>query len=320
MFFLNGHGETGKMFVYNTICAKLCSEGKIILCVSSSGISALLIHGGQTAYSIFKIPIDGLTKGLMCNISKHSSHADLLHSTVAIIWHEIGAQLWHAVEAVDCTLCDICSDDQPFAGITTILGGDFLQTLPVVLKGSCEDIIDATIHQSDLLQNVEILFLHQNMCIDQGSADAHQCSQWLLEIGHGRNVTDDGQVCVPEHMRVNSVESLIGSIYPTINSNSPPPPEYFLNCMILALRNADVSDLNLQILDRMFGDVQQYISADDMICEAGADTEDDEPIPVKFLQSINFSSLPPGELLRLDSLLSFFTTCHHPRVSVMELT
>jgi hypothetical protein len=33
-----------------------------------------------------------------------------------------------------------------------------------------------------------------------------------------------------------------------------------------------------------------------MICEAGADPEDDENIPVEFLQSVNSSSLPPGEL------------------------
>ena len=46
----------------------------------------------------------------------------------------------------------------------------------------------------------------------------------------------------------------------------------------------------------MSGDVQQYISADDMIREVGADPEDDEDIPVEFLQSVNSSSLPPGEL------------------------
>ena len=46
----------------------------------------------------------------------------------------------------------------------------------------------------------------------------------------------------------------------------------------------------------MSGDVQQYVSANEMICEAGADPKDDEHIPVKFLWSINSSSLPPGEL------------------------
>lgn len=62
VFFLNGQGGSGKTYVYNTICAKLQSEGMIILCVSSSGISALLIHGGRTAHSVFKIPIDNLTE------------------------------------------------------------------------------------------------------------------------------------------------------------------------------------------------------------------------------------------------------------------
>jgi hypothetical protein len=46
----------------------------------------------------------------------------------------------------------------------------------------------------------------------------------------------------------------------------------------------------------MYGDVQQYISADNMIGEIGADPKDDEHILVEFLQSVNSSSLPPGEL------------------------
>ena len=66
--------------------------------------------------------------------------------------------------------------------------------------------------------------------------------------------------------------------------------------MILAPRNSDVGELNQWILDRMSGDVQQYISADDMICEVGADPEHDEDIPVEFLRSVNSSSLPPGEV------------------------
>jgi len=214
----------------------------------------------------------------------------------AIIWDKIGTQHRYAVDAVDQTLCDICNDDQPFAGIIAVLGGDFLQTLPVVPKGSCEDIVDATVQQSHLWQNTEILFLRQNMHLDQASANVQQFSQWLLNVGHGRNLVNNSQIHLPEHMRVDDVGLLIDSIYPDVNSNPPPPPDYFLNQMILAPQNADVGELNQQILDRMSGDVQQYISADDMLCEVGADPEDDEHIPVKFLHSINSSSLPPGEL------------------------
>ena len=184
IFFLHGSGGTGKTFVYNTICAKLRSEGIIILCVSSSGISALLIHGGQTAHSTFKIPIDQLGKDSICNILKNSLCANLLRLTKAIIWDEIGAQHRHAVEAVDRTLHDICNDELPFAGITIALGGDFLQTLPVVPKGSREDIVNASIQRSHLWEHVELLYLHQNMRLDRGSADAQQFAQWLLEVGH----------------------------------------------------------------------------------------------------------------------------------------
>ena len=121
VFFLNGQGGSGKTYMYNTICAKLWSEGLIILCMSSSGISALLIRGGRTAHSVFKTPIDNLTEMSMCHISKNTPHTDLMCSVKAIIWDEVGAQHRYTVEAVDRTLWDICSDNWPFGGITVIL-------------------------------------------------------------------------------------------------------------------------------------------------------------------------------------------------------
>ena len=132
LFFLHGPGGTGKTFVYNTVCAKLCSNGAIVLCVSSSGISALLLQGGRTAHSMFKIPVENLHKESFCGIPKTSQCADLLRAIQAIIWDEVGAQHRHAIEASDRTLQDIRDDQRPFGGITVVLGGDFLQTLPVV--------------------------------------------------------------------------------------------------------------------------------------------------------------------------------------------
>jgi hypothetical protein len=296
LFFLNGPGGTGKTFVYNTICAKLRSEGMIILCVSSSGISALLIQGGRTAHSVFKIPIDGLDERSSCSIQKNGQRADLIRATRAIIWDEVGAQHRHAVEAVDRTLRDICSNPWPFGGITVVLGGDFLQTLPVVPRGSREDIVDATIQHSVLWENFEVLRLHQNMRLEQGDVAAQEFARWLLEVGHGQNMNANSQIRFPDGMRVDNLDSLIASIYPGIDSIPPPPPDYFLNQMILAPRNADVGDINQKILECMSGEMRQYISADDIIREAGADPLDDDPIPNEFLCSVHSSSLPPGEL------------------------
>ena len=123
---------------------------------------------------MFKIPIDGLDERSSCSIQKNSQRADLIHATMAIIWDEIGAQHHHAVEAVDHTLHDICSNPHPFGGITVVLGGDFLQMLPVVPRGSCEDIVDATIQHSALWEHAKVLRLHQNMRLDQGDVDAQE--------------------------------------------------------------------------------------------------------------------------------------------------
>ena len=67
MFMINGHGGTGKTFLYNkVICSKLRGDGVIVLCTASSGIAALLLPGGCTAHSMFKIPIDLLSESVCC--------------------------------------------------------------------------------------------------------------------------------------------------------------------------------------------------------------------------------------------------------------
>jgi hypothetical protein len=104
LFFLNRPGGTGKTFVYNTVCPRLRSQRKIVLCVSSSGISSLLLHGGRMAYSLFKIPVHDLNGQSTCRISKDSDRAKLMQVTDLIIWDEIGAQHCHAVEVVERTL------------------------------------------------------------------------------------------------------------------------------------------------------------------------------------------------------------------------
>jgi hypothetical protein len=93
--------------VYNTICNKLRGDGLIVLVVASGGIAALLIAGGRTAHSMFKIPIENLTEESLCNFPKNSKRADLLRRASLIIWDEVGMQHRHAVEAFERTMRDI---------------------------------------------------------------------------------------------------------------------------------------------------------------------------------------------------------------------
>jgi PIF1-like helicase len=58
VFFIDGPGGTEKTFVYNTLLSYVRSTGNIALAVASSGIAALLLDGGRTAHSRFKIPLN----------------------------------------------------------------------------------------------------------------------------------------------------------------------------------------------------------------------------------------------------------------------
>lgn len=294
LFFLSGPGGTGKTYVYNTVCARAHGNGRIVLCVASSGIAALLLPGGRTAHSMFKIPVEGLNHESVCSINKESQLADLIRLADAVVWDEITLQHKHVFEATDRTFRDICNDDRPFGGRTVIFGGDFQQILPVVVRGSREDIVGACLQRSTLWEHIEILRLTQNMRLrnDPSSADF---AQWLLDVGHGRNSDDDGKVKLPASMKIANIDALMDFIYPDIETTPPPPPEYFAKRSILSARNTDVDEINAQILARMSGVERVYVSADSVLDTNG--TEDpDTDIPPEFLRSIQSSELPPGEL------------------------
>jgi len=67
MFFLYGYGGTGKTFMWRTISSALRSKRKIVLTVASSGIASLLLPGGRTTHSKFRIPIPTMENSI-CNI------------------------------------------------------------------------------------------------------------------------------------------------------------------------------------------------------------------------------------------------------------
>ena len=77
-FFIDGPGGTGKTFPYNTILAKVRSQGQIALAMASSGIAALLLQGGRTVHSRLKVPIP-VNELSVCNISKQSALAKLIN-------------------------------------------------------------------------------------------------------------------------------------------------------------------------------------------------------------------------------------------------
>lgn len=165
---MSGHGGTGKTFLWNSIISRIRSEGKIVLVVASSGVAALLLPGGCTAHSRFRIPLDIDDRGL-CNIHRRTMLGDLIRKAALILWDESPMTHRRCFQALDHTLRGILSLDNainadiPFGGKPVILGGDFRQVLPVVQGGSRAETIAASLIKSPLWKHVQILQLTVNM-------------------------------------------------------------------------------------------------------------------------------------------------------------
>jgi DNA transposition AAA+ family ATPase len=130
LFFVYGSGGTGKTFVWTTLLSHLRGQGKIVLVVASSGITSLLLLGGRTAHSRFKILID-LHNDSTCNITQQMKVAKLVRKANLIIRDEAPMMHRRAFEAVDRTLRDLMQLDDAqatekiFGGKIVVLGGDF---------------------------------------------------------------------------------------------------------------------------------------------------------------------------------------------------
>ena len=79
--------------------------------MASSGIASILLEGGRTARSRFKIPFDILEDSI-CDIKAQSALAELIQQTVLIVWDEAPFQHRYCFEAVDRTLKDIHQNEK----------------------------------------------------------------------------------------------------------------------------------------------------------------------------------------------------------------
>jgi ATP-dependent DNA helicase PIF1 len=135
VYFLDGYGGTGKTFTINLTLAQARANGHIAIAVASSGIAAVLLDGGTTAHSRFKIPIE-IHAESTCNIPAQGHLAELIREAKLVFWDEAPMQHRHCMEAVDRTFRDIRNDPRPFGGVVFCFCGDFRQILQAVPKGS----------------------------------------------------------------------------------------------------------------------------------------------------------------------------------------
>jgi len=321
MFFLHSAGGCGKTYLCNAIAAAVRADSKVALCVASSAIAALLLHGGRTAHSRLKIPIP-IDEASNCNIAMNSDVHAVLKETKVIIWDEAPMQHRHGPEAIDRTIHDLFQNDKPtFGGITMLFVGDFRQTLPVVPRGSRAQIVNASLRRSMLWRDIEVCHLTKNMRLDR-TPESEAFAEWLLKVGSGSNLTPEKTIELFPEMRLpqNDIQGLVNAIYPDIDQGNK-PDAYFLERTILSSKNDTVNRINQMVLDRFPGEETVVISADKV------NGHNSDTYPTEFLNSLTISGFPlahlplkPGcPLMLLRNIDPINGLCNGTRMVLLEI-
>ncbi|PIA30674.1 LOW QUALITY PROTEIN: hypothetical protein AQUCO_05400048v1 [Aquilegia coerulea] len=292
VFFLSGPAGTGKMFVYNTVADTLRSEGHIVIMVASSGIASLLLTGGRTAHSTFKIPFEVLDDSV-CSVTKQTIYAELFKRAKLIIWDEVPMQYRFCVEAVDRTLRDIREIKEPFGGVTVVLGGDFKQTLPVITKGTRQEIVRACLTKSHLWSGVRLLNLVKNMRLNSNDTENVKFADYLIEIG--TNPKEDVEL-PSEIKRCKSTMDLLFKVYPNLNVEEVATETYLQERSIISARNDDVATLNELAINHFPGELHEYLAADKAIEDDQTIENRRNSISNENMQALDPPSLPPFKL------------------------
>ncbi|KAG8375109.1 hypothetical protein BUALT_Bualt10G0066100 [Buddleja alternifolia] len=223
LFFVYGSGGIGKTYLWKTIITRLRLQGKIVLAVASSGIASLLLPGGRMSHSKFKIPMT-IDEDTTCKISQGTPLAELICKATLVIWDEAPMEHRNVCETVSRTFQDIIGYNFPeakqkvFGGKSVVLGGDFRQILPVVIRGGREDIVAASINRSkDIWPYCQVFLLTTNMRLNDKSLDQVEAEtmrnfgQWVLDLGDGKlpvynfdDVDEPSWIKIPDNLLISS--------------------------------------------------------------------------------------------------------------------
>lgn len=272
IFFLDALGGTGKTFVMETLLASIRSKGDIAIACAFSGIAALLLEGGRTLHSRFKLPLE-IHEGTVSSISRRStsSAARIIRECKCVILDEAPMANRQIFECLDRSLRDICNNEQPFGGKTMILCGDFRQILPIVKHGSRVQIVNATINRSHLWEQVQQFHLNTNERVKRSdNADQTTMQEFadtLEQIGDGTypiySEIGEDMIKIPNSWlsKSTNIEEFIEEIFPDIETRSH-ETDFVKGRAILTPKNVTVDEINKIILNKMPGEATLLQSID----------------------------------------------------------
>ena len=265
-------------------------RAQIILPYAITGIAGTLLKGGRTVHCGFKRPVPLLDTSVS-SMRPNSADAEVLRKASLIIIDEITMLPKHGLRCIDKLLRELMNTEKPFGGKVLVVGGDFRQTLPVVMRGTRTDIIESCIKSSVFWRH----FIQLTLTINMRSEGENEHNDWLLKVGNGQIEPVPGTnyndiIEIPQEMIVtdNLIEFIFGT---NIHQMSV---DELSNRVIVAPTNEHTLEMNRKIIELLPGDPAVYCSADSITLE---DSNDAANYPVEFLHDQTNSGMPPHILI-----------------------
>ncbi|XP_019150494.1 PREDICTED: ATP-dependent DNA helicase PIF7-like [Ipomoea nil] len=302
----------GKTFLWRALSSALRSKGEIVLNVASSGIASLLLPGGRTAHSRFAILI-AVNEDSTCNISQSNPLAQLIMQSRLIIWDEAPMMHKFCFEALDRSMRDIMraknpnSFDMTFGGKTVVLGGDFRQILPVIPKGTRQDIVRASINSSYLWRSYKVFRLTKNLRLRALKSDSEvqeiaDFAKWIANIGDGTigdSMDGESEINIPEQFLFtcgeDPISTIVYSTFPMFHSGHR-DHEYLKDRAILAPTLDVVDTVNEYMTDYNNAEGRTYLSCDS-VCKSDSNVDMLADLHTsEFLNGLRCSGVPNHSL------------------------
>ncbi|XP_019157989.1 PREDICTED: ATP-dependent DNA helicase PIF1-like [Ipomoea nil] len=215
------------------------------------------------------------------------------------------------------------SAEHTFGGKTVVFGGDFRQILPVVPKGSRQDIVSATINSSYLWSSCKVLRLTKNLRLNRCMSGTdmkrvEDFANWIASIGDGTvGGQNDGhvEIDIPREILLTSngdpITNIVASTFPMFMSGNS-DPSLLEGQAILAPTLDVVNSINEYMSDLHIGDSRTYYSCDSVCKSDSNGSLLDEVHTPEFLNGIRASGVPNHALtLKVGSLVMLLRNIDH---------
>ena len=293
-----------------------------MIATAFTGIAAsLLIGGGRTMHSRFKIPIPtniGVKSGMMV----HSEEAQQLRDCRLFVVDEASMVSRAMLECVDSLLKDIMQKPNvPFGGKVILLTGDFRQCCPVSDNENIEAGILMCLKKSLLWPSFNKLELTENVRVDP---DQQEFKNWLMEIGDGRSRIYDGEYMIRLPDRVVCQNNIVNQVF----GDGPLDLQVQdrLNNAILCPTNRDSLEINEVILQRLIGENHEYLSSTSILDRETGLVSDTDDYPIEGALRLTPHGFPPHCLnIKIGALVMLlknwsvaFGLCNGTRLRVIQ--